>query len=263
MADDRSCERVQHLASFCSLLGVFRSGRWRGSGISDMEAANNYFNSFYFSVSFKLCTTWATFECCLICQTWRSIVPFKGQKNSFGFMSFDAEVNADCFHLKVKSRMLADISGNEICQRNLNIRTLCPIWQYLIATKTVRQTQQWHFVRNESMKLIHVRQGQIRQNTAGCSHCACFSAIAVNFNLPFCDPFRDLTERLATKWSMLRGCSASECVRIYLTVARKWPLFGAKLFSAKVRDQLFKIQDSRFKMFHCHIHVVYTRQWNS
>ncbi|TNN40708.1 Pleckstrin y domain-containing family H member 1 [Liparis tanakae] len=32
---------------------------------------------------------------------------------------------------------------------------------------------------------------------------------------------------------MLRGCSAPECVRIYLTVARKWPLFGARLFSAK------------------------------
>lgn len=46
--------------------------------------------------------------------------------------------------------------------------------------------------------------------------------------------FRDLAERLANKWSMLRGCSASECVRIYLTVARKWPLFGAKLYSAKV-----------------------------
>uniref|UniRef100_A0A1A8JCN7 Pleckstrin homology domain containing, family H (With MyTH4 domain) member 1 n=1 Tax=Nothobranchius kuhntae TaxID=321403 RepID=A0A1A8JCN7_NOTKU len=47
------------------------------------------------------------------------------------------------------------------------------------------------------------------------------------------EQLRDLTECLATKWSMLRGCSASECVRIYLTVARKWPLFGAKLFSAK------------------------------
>uniref|UniRef100_A0A8C4FE21 Pleckstrin homology domain containing, family H (with MyTH4 domain) member 1 n=1 Tax=Dicentrarchus labrax TaxID=13489 RepID=A0A8C4FE21_DICLA len=47
------------------------------------------------------------------------------------------------------------------------------------------------------------------------------------------EQLRDLTERLATKWSMLRGCSAPECVRIYLTVARKWPLFGAKLFSAK------------------------------
>lgn len=44
---------------------------------------------------------------------------------------------------------------------------------------------------------------------------------------------RDLAERLATKWSVLRGCTGSECVRIYLTVARKWPLFGAKLFSAK------------------------------
>lgn len=50
--------------------------------------------------------------------------------------------------------------------------------------------------------------------------------------------FRDLTERLATKWSVLRGCSASECVRIYLTVARKWPLFGAKLFSAKVKTRM-------------------------
>ncbi|XP_056624582.1 pleckstrin homology domain-containing family H member 1 isoform X2 [Triplophysa dalaica] len=44
---------------------------------------------------------------------------------------------------------------------------------------------------------------------------------------------RDLAVRLATKWSVLRGCTGSECVRIYLTVARKWPLFGAKLFSAK------------------------------
>ncbi|KAL4656153.1 pleckstrin homology domain-containing family H member 1-like isoform X2 [Arapaima gigas] len=47
------------------------------------------------------------------------------------------------------------------------------------------------------------------------------------------DQLRELAERLATKWAVLRGCSAGECVRIYLTVARKWPLFGAKLFSAK------------------------------
>ncbi|OWK10827.1 hypothetical protein Celaphus_00005655 [Cervus elaphus hippelaphus] len=31
----------------------------------------------------------------------------------------------------------------------------------------------------------------------------------------------------------LRGHSAADCVRIYLTVARKWPFFGAKLFLAK------------------------------
>lgn len=49
---------------------------------------------------------------------------------------------------------------------------------------------------------------------------------------------RELAERLATKWSVLHGCTASECVRIYLTVARKWPLFGAKLFSAKVRSDV-------------------------
>ncbi|XP_052001626.1 pleckstrin homology domain-containing family H member 1-like [Xyrauchen texanus] len=47
------------------------------------------------------------------------------------------------------------------------------------------------------------------------------------------EQLRDLAERLATKWSVLRGCTASECVRIYLTVARKWALSGAKLFSAK------------------------------
>lgn len=47
------------------------------------------------------------------------------------------------------------------------------------------------------------------------------------------EQLRELGERLATKWSVLRGCTASECVRIYLTVARKWPLFGAKLFNAK------------------------------
>ncbi|XP_055011875.1 LOW QUALITY PROTEIN: pleckstrin homology domain-containing family H member 1 [Boleophthalmus pectinirostris] len=48
------------------------------------------------------------------------------------------------------------------------------------------------------------------------------------------DQLRDLLERFLCKWALLRGCSSSsECVRIYLTVARKWPLFGAKLFSAK------------------------------
>ncbi|XP_074853311.1 pleckstrin homology domain-containing family H member 1 [Carettochelys insculpta] len=44
---------------------------------------------------------------------------------------------------------------------------------------------------------------------------------------------RQLADRLATKWMVLRGCSPLECIRIYLTVARKWPLFGAKLFAAK------------------------------
>uniref|UniRef100_A0A8C7FZF7 Pleckstrin homology domain containing, family H (with MyTH4 domain) member 1 n=1 Tax=Oncorhynchus kisutch TaxID=8019 RepID=A0A8C7FZF7_ONCKI len=68
------------------------------------------------------------------------------------------------------------------------------------------------------------------------------------------DQFRDLSECLATKWSVLRGCSASECVRIYLTVARKWPLFGAKLFSAKVRgdasrlNNLYRVPE---RVFYC------------
>ncbi|XP_042294777.1 pleckstrin homology domain-containing family H member 1 isoform X2 [Sceloporus undulatus] len=47
------------------------------------------------------------------------------------------------------------------------------------------------------------------------------------------EQLRRLADRLATKWMVLQGCSLQECVRIYLTVARKWPLFGAKLFTAK------------------------------
>uniref|UniRef100_H9GAG7 Pleckstrin homology, MyTH4 and FERM domain containing H1 n=1 Tax=Anolis carolinensis TaxID=28377 RepID=H9GAG7_ANOCA len=47
------------------------------------------------------------------------------------------------------------------------------------------------------------------------------------------EQLRRLADRLATKWMVLQGCSMQECVRIYLTVARKWPLFGAKLFTAK------------------------------
>uniref|UniRef100_A0A452HAG9 Uncharacterized protein n=1 Tax=Gopherus agassizii TaxID=38772 RepID=A0A452HAG9_9SAUR len=44
---------------------------------------------------------------------------------------------------------------------------------------------------------------------------------------------RWLADKLATKWMVLQGCSPLECIRIYLTVARKWPLFGAKVFAAK------------------------------
>lgn len=47
-------------------------------------------------------------------------------------------------------------------------------------------------------------------------------------------PVRQLLQRLSARWASLRGRSSSECARIYLTVARKWPLFGAKLFEAEV-----------------------------
>ncbi|XP_056617338.1 pleckstrin homology domain-containing family H member 2 [Triplophysa dalaica] len=42
-----------------------------------------------------------------------------------------------------------------------------------------------------------------------------------------------LLERLSTRWASLRGRTSSECIRIYMTVARKWTLFGAKLFEAE------------------------------
>ncbi|KAJ3610038.1 hypothetical protein NHX12_022132, partial [Muraenolepis orangiensis] len=46
------------------------------------------------------------------------------------------------------------------------------------------------------------------------------------------DQLRLLLQRLSARWASLRGRSSPECVRIYLTVARKWPFFGAKLFEA-------------------------------
>ncbi|XP_072830072.1 pleckstrin homology domain-containing family H member 2-like isoform X1 [Vicugna pacos] len=47
------------------------------------------------------------------------------------------------------------------------------------------------------------------------------------------EQLRQLCRRLSTRWMALRGHSAADCVRIYLTVARKWPFFGAKLFLAR------------------------------
>ncbi|XP_048660422.1 pleckstrin homology domain-containing family H member 2 isoform X5 [Marmota marmota marmota] len=47
------------------------------------------------------------------------------------------------------------------------------------------------------------------------------------------EQLRQLYQRLSTRWMALRGHNSADCVRIYLTVARKWPFFGAKLFLAK------------------------------
>lgn len=45
---------------------------------------------------------------------------------------------------------------------------------------------------------------------------------------------RELEKELQEKWMSLKGRSALDCVRIYLTCTRKWPFFGASLFQAKV-----------------------------
>ncbi|TRY88747.1 hypothetical protein DNTS_029676 [Danionella cerebrum] len=47
------------------------------------------------------------------------------------------------------------------------------------------------------------------------------------------DQMRELMQTLSTRWASLRGRSSSDCIRIYLTVARKWTFFGAKLFEAE------------------------------
>uniref|UniRef100_A0AAY3ZUB3 Uncharacterized protein n=1 Tax=Denticeps clupeoides TaxID=299321 RepID=A0AAY3ZUB3_9TELE len=62
---------------------------------------------------------------------------------------------------------------------------------------------------------------------------------------------RELAERLAVKWAGLGGCSSVECVRIYLTVARKWPLFGAKLFSAKQSPVWLAVNEDGLSVLDC------------
>ena len=47
--------------------------------------------------------------------------------------------------------------------------------------------------------------------------------------------FSHLEKRVWERWLSLRGHSCQDCVRIYLTVGRKWQFFGAKLFSARVK----------------------------
>ncbi|XP_043931003.1 pleckstrin homology domain-containing family H member 2 [Protopterus annectens] len=47
------------------------------------------------------------------------------------------------------------------------------------------------------------------------------------------EQLRQLCQRLSTKWMALRSRAVTDCTRIYLTVARKWTFFGAKLFLAK------------------------------
>lgn len=46
---------------------------------------------------------------------------------------------------------------------------------------------------------------------------------------------KELQELLSTKWALLKSKSVVDCVRIYLTCARKWPFFGAALFQAQPR----------------------------
>lgn len=50
------------------------------------------------------------------------------------------------------------------------------------------------------------------------------------------DGLKELQELLASKWALLKGRSPIDCIRIYLTCARKWSLFGAALFQAKPRN---------------------------
>jgi hypothetical protein len=49
------------------------------------------------------------------------------------------------------------------------------------------------------------------------------------------EALKELQEMLTNKWVLLKGRSVVDCVRIYLTCARKWPFFGASLFQAKPR----------------------------
>lgn len=50
------------------------------------------------------------------------------------------------------------------------------------------------------------------------------------------EQLKELQELLCTKWALLKSKSVIDCVRIYLTCARKWPFFGATLFQAQPRN---------------------------
>ncbi|KAL7743559.1 hypothetical protein ACLKA6_013365 [Drosophila palustris] len=50
------------------------------------------------------------------------------------------------------------------------------------------------------------------------------------------EQLKDVQELLISKWTLLKGRSTLDCVRIYLTCCRKWPFFGACLFQAKPRQ---------------------------
>ena len=46
--------------------------------------------------------------------------------------------------------------------------------------------------------------------------------------------YSKLEQEFADSWSLLRGKGSVDCVRVYLTVVRKWTYFGSKTFSASV-----------------------------
>jgi hypothetical protein len=48
--------------------------------------------------------------------------------------------------------------------------------------------------------------------------------------------YSELQDELAGKWIALRGRGVLDCVRIYLTCARKWPFCGTSLYQAKVMN---------------------------
>jgi len=59
-----------------------------------------------------------------------------------------------------------------------------------------------------------------------------------------------LEQEFADSWSLLRGRGSVDCVRVYLTVVRKWSYFGARTFSARVsRLLLFSVSLAYFSRF--------------
>ncbi|XP_071044238.1 uncharacterized protein CG43867 isoform X3 [Parasteatoda tepidariorum] len=46
---------------------------------------------------------------------------------------------------------------------------------------------------------------------------------------------RKLCDSIKEKWIGLKGCSITDCVRVYLNCARKWSFTGGKLFPAKLK----------------------------
>lgn len=45
----------------------------------------------------------------------------------------------------------------------------------------------------------------------------------------------EMEKRLVNSWSLLKGRGTEHCVKVYLTVVRKWSLCGARMLLTKVR----------------------------
>ncbi|XP_061752235.1 pleckstrin homology domain-containing family H member 1 isoform X2 [Nerophis ophidion] len=156
----------------------------------------------------------------------------------------------------------------------------------LLAYQVNHQVQQGHFPVNKELALevaalmAQVEQGDLDQSaitsSQGKSHVMVLQMLERFYPKLYkqdcgAEQLRDVGERLAAKWSKLGGCSRSECVRTYLTVARSWTLFGAKLFSVKPVNSVprqqspawLAVNEDGLRVLDCTMHTLASHAYQS